>query len=291
MTEILQSHIVINTNNCTQKASLILSEHTALPQSVIKDAMQKGAVWLIRGKSKKRLRRVSKALNEGDVLEINYNPGILNQKVPHPELIHDAGDYSIWFKPFGMTCQGSRWGDFASIHRWVELHMPEITNTAQRPVFLVHRLDKATTGLILLAHSKTAAQLFSQMFAEGRIDKRYQAIVHGDFFNMIGAEGFCTVEQPINGKNSVSVFSLVEYRDGKSLLDVQLKTGRKHQIRRHLSSLGYPIVGDRLYGNEENPDRDLQLQSVSLEFICPFSLSDRNFSLIQTHCKEKLLVL
>ncbi|MDB4224351.1 RNA pseudouridine synthase, partial [Granulosicoccus sp.] len=66
-----------------------------------------------------------------------------------------------------------------------------------------------------------------------------------------------------------------------SLLNVKLLTGRKHQIRQHLHSLGYPIVGDRLYGIESNDDRDLQLQSVSLQFNCPISKTDQHFSVAE----------
>ncbi|MEC8427961.1 MAG: RNA pseudouridine synthase, partial [Pseudomonadota bacterium] len=63
----------------------------------------------------------------------------------------------------------------------------------------------------------------------------------------------------------------------RSLLDVQLLTGRKHQIRQHLSGIGFPIVGDRLYGNGEADGVDLQLQSVNLSFRCPISGSDKSY--------------
>lgn len=180
MTDIIETCLTIDADSSQLKASQLLANHTDLSQAKIKDAMQKGAVWLLRGKDKKRLRRASKALKVGDRLELNYNAELLNQVVPEPQLIHDAQDYSVWFKPYGLYCQGSRWGDFASINRWVETNLPKLLNNAERPVFLVHRLDRATTGLILLCHSKTAARLFSEMFQESKMDKRYQAIVQGD---------------------------------------------------------------------------------------------------------------
>lgn len=276
MNDIIETCLTIDADSSQLKASQLLARHTELSQGKIKDAMQKGAVWLSRGNSKKRLRRASKPLQAGDQLTLNYNARLLDQVVPEPELIHDAWDYSVWFKPYGLYCQGSRWGDFASINRWVEVNLPRMFNKSERPVFLVHRLDRATTGLILLCHTRNAARLFSAMFRDGKIDKRYQAIVCGDFRAF--AEHH-EVDQMVDGKSARSHFSYVEYKHGCSLVDVKLLTGRKHQIRHHLSGLGYPIAGDRLHGNgaNENEDRNLQLQSVSLRFFCPVTDREQFF--------------
>lgn len=275
MTKTIEIELTIKPEDVAVKASRLLADASGLSQAKIKDAMQKGAVWLQRGQSQKRLRRASKTLKAGDVLQLNYHPQILSQTVPKPTLIHDSSDYSVWFKPCGMACQGSRWGDFASIDRWVALNGFE---DKQRPVHLVHRLDRATTGLILLAHNKKAARLFSEMFASGQIDKRYQAIVKGDFSKCANP---LRVDEPIDGKSSSTEFSLVEFKNGKSLLDVKLMTGRKHQIRRHLSGIGFPIVGDRLYGHGADDGTDLQLQSVRLAFDCPFKGEKQVFQLDQ----------
>lgn len=280
MTDIIEICLTIDTDNCELKASQVLANFTGLSQGKIKDAMQKGALWLLRGNNKRRLRRASKPLQAGDKLELNYNPQLLNQAVPEPLLIHDAEDYSIWFKPYGLSCQGSRWGDFASINRWVETNLSTLTNTQERSVFLVHRLDRATSGLMLLCHSKTSAHLFSEMFSKGQIDKRYQAIVVGDF--SVLPQNY-VVDLLVDGKASQSIFSYADKKDACSLVDIRLQTGRKHQIRQHLSALGYPIVGDRLYGSTNNQDRDLQLQSVSLKFTCPLTQSEKHFLVTDNH--------
>lgn len=284
MTDVLELSLTVDESSRQKKASELLSQCSNLSQAKIKDAMQKGAVWLTRGKSKQRLRRSSKALSVGDKLELNYNEALLNQSVPEPLLIHDAQEYSIWFKPFGLNCQGSRWGDFATINRWVEVNLPNLLNTSHRPVFLVHRLDRATTGLMLLSHSKSTAQAFSNMFQKGEVDKRYQAIVQGDF--SVFPQNY-SVENELDGKRARSIFSHVDFQQGRSLVDVQLLTGRKHQIRQHLSGLGYPIVGDRLYGgkdggkvgikDEDSVLLDLQLQSVALAFQCPLTDLHQSF--------------
>lgn len=274
MTQVIETSVTINAESASLKASKVLADATGLSQAIVKEAMQKGAVWVHRGKDKKRLRRASKRLSIDDKIELNYNADILQQQVPEPQLIHDAQHYSIWFKPYGLACQGSRWGDFSSINRWVETNLPKLLGCAERPVMLVHRLDRATSGLMLLCHSKNAARLFSDMFQSSEMDKRYQAVVTGDFSHH---PQNIEVEIPIDGKNALSIFTLADKSESHSLLDIRLLTGRKHQIRKHLSALQHPIVGDRLYGNAEVGERDLQLQSVSLQFICPIEGTEQHF--------------
>ncbi|MBM7074110.1 RluA family pseudouridine synthase [Shewanella sp. 202IG2-18] len=270
----LELPITVNEAAAKLKITQLLANESKLSQSQIKDAMQKGAVWLQRGKNKQRVRRASKPLQVGDKVEFNYNSQLLATSAKEPELISDAGDYSIWFKPYGLNCQGSRWCDHLSINRWVEMNFHKLTDTQERPVFLVHRLDRATSGLILLCHSKKAARIFSDMFGCRQMDKRYQAIVHGDLSDLPTE---FRVDQEIDGKPSSSIFSFVDKLNDYSLLDVKLLTGRKHQIRKHLSHLGHPIVGDRLYSEVVDESRDLQLQAVSLSFICPFTNKNQKF--------------
>ena len=278
MPHVIETSVIIDAEKSLLKASKILAEHTGLSQASVKEAMQKGAVWLHRGQEKKRLRRASKRLNIDDELFLNYDADILSQEVVEPELIHDAQHYSVWFKPYGLACQGSRWGDFASINRWVETNLHRIQNGAERPALLVHRLDRATSGLMLICHSKQAARQFSELFQTGKVDKRYQAVVHGDFSQYpLQME----INTPVDGKAAKSLFTHVERDAQHSLVDIQLLTGRKHQIRKHLSELKHPIVGDRLYGKEDGGERDLQLQSVSLQFTCPIEGKEEHFSLAE----------
>lgn len=275
MTNIVESSVLVTDENCHLKASQILSAHTKLSQAKVKNAMHKGAVWLSNDLNETRLRRATKRLNPGDRLSINYNSELLSQSVPPPQLVHDAQHYSVWYKPYGLSCQGSRWGDFSSINRWVEVNLTKLTESNQRPVFLVHRLDRATSGLMLLAHSKTAARQFSTMLREGTVKKKYQAIVHGDFNSV--PSGF-ELDSAIDGKAAKSIFYFERCTNGCSLVNIELVTGRKHQIRRHLSEIDFPIIGDRLYGNAAKAEKNLQLQSFSLHFICPYTEEEKKFS-------------
>ena len=247
----------------------LLTEASQLSRQAIKQAMQKGAVWLTRGKQTQRMRRASKKLKPGDELHFYYNPQVLNDAPQSAQLVADEGAYSVWNKPYGMLSQGSKWGDHCTIYRWAEQNLQP-----QRPAFIVHRLDRAASGLMMLAHSKKMAASLSALFEQRKVEKHYQVWVVGDFSGQVsGPWKRLTIDEPLAGKNAVSHFSLLEYdkEKNRSLLDVEIETGRKHQIRRHLAGAGFPVVGDRLYGEATEGDEDLQLQAVSLAFQCPAS--------------------
>lgn len=241
----------------------VLAEASGLSRQAIKRAMQKGAVWLTRSRNTQRLRRVKRALRVGDELHLYYDPKVLDEIVAAPELIADVGGYSVWNKPFGLRSQGSKWGDHCTITRWAERHL-----SPERPAFTVHRLDRAAKGLILVAHSKAMASSLSQLFSERKIEKRYRARVHGDF-SVLAAP--TRVQHDIDGKPATSEFSFREFdvENSQSLVDVSIETGRKHQVRRHFARLGFPIVGDRLYGRATVGDMNLQLTACRLAFVCP----------------------
>jgi tRNA pseudouridine32 synthase/23S rRNA pseudouridine746 synthase len=260
----------LNVDNTESSVVSLLSLETGFSKQKIKKCMQKGAVWLTHKKHTRRIRRASLKPQVGDECHLYYNERVLNKDSPHAVLIDDKKDYSIWYKPYGMLSQGSKWSDHCTISRWAEQHLQP-----ERPAFIVHRLDRATSGLIVVAHSKSMARSLSALFETRAIKKRYQAIVHGDF--SVFPQDY-EVDRMVDGKAARSVFSFADNKDDCSLVDVRLLTGRKHQIRQHLSALGYPIVGDRLYGCGDSEGRDLQLQSVSLRFTCPITDREQHYS-------------
>jgi tRNA pseudouridine32 synthase/23S rRNA pseudouridine746 synthase len=244
----------------------LLQAATNLPRQRIKHAMACGAVWLSsQGRRAVRLRRATRALQRGDALHIHYDPAVLSQQPPTPVLVDDAGPYSVWIKPSGMRSQGSKWGDHCTIMRWAEKHLEP-----QRNAFTVHRLDMPASGLIVVAHSKTAAANLSQQFKNRTVTKRYRARVKGDCRSLVEP---VTVSTPFDGKQARSHIRCVVEDSGtlESVVEVRIETGRKHQIRRHLAELGFPIVGDRLYGDAQDADPDLQLTAVHLAFDHPDS--------------------
>lgn len=248
-----------------------LASASGYSKQAIKGFMHKGALWLSRGKHTRRLRHAKTQLNSGDELHLYINHAVLEAVVPAAQLLADEGAYSIWYKPYGMLSQGSKWGDHCTISRWAETQLQP-----QRPAFIVHRLDRATSGLIIIAHSKKVAQQFSSLFESRQLEKKYHAVVVGDFSQQPKPY---TVREPVNAKAACSHFYHLAYSAEKnhSLVDVSIETGRKHQIRQHLAHSGFAIVGDRLYG--ESHSQNLQLCAYSLAFCCPVSGSQQHYQL------------
>ena len=258
--------------NALEEACQTLGEFS---RAELKQFFTKGAVWLTsNGQKPQRMRRVKKALKQGDRIEFYYNPDVLSAHVTAPTLILDNVQYSVWFKPRGMLSQGSKWGDHTALYRWVEMHYRADNESQSRQAWLVHRLDRATAGLQLLAHSKKMAQTLTHLFESRQIQKRYQAIVHGHF-----PSEQQTFKNPIDERSATTHAQLLHYdaSHNLSLLEVEIETGRKHQIRKHLSQANYPILGDRMYGDENldnatNTERpNLQLTAYYLAFTCPIT--------------------
>ena len=244
----------------------------ALSKSKLKTAMKLGAVWLERGGKVSRLRKHKRILRKGDKLHLYYNSLILESTPVAAKLVADLDEYSVWNKPSGMFSQGTKWGDHNSICRWVELNA-----FADRQSFLVHRLDKATSGLIVVAHSKSACRALTQLFEKREVVKCYRAIVVGRL-----EESVKEFNSPIDNKSAITKVLENQFDDARNEthLLIKIETGRKHQIRKHLSSIGHPIVGDRLYGNANNENsEDLQLTSCLIKFNCPISGELKSFEL------------
>ena len=268
----LESHLTVEQVDSDPLS--LLAADSGLSKQRIKLCMQRGAVWLTRGRQTQRLRRAKKALRAGDQLHLYYDARVLDAEVAGPTLIADEGEYSVWYKPCGLMSQGSKWGDHGTVVRQAELLLQP-----QRPGFIVHRLDRATTGLILVAHSKTAVRALTSLFEQRALEKRYLALAHGH----VSGE-MLRLTAPIDERPAASQLTGLGY-DAEldlSLVEVLIETGRKHQIRRHLAGAGHPILGDRLHGDRalderRQPGCDLQLCAYSLSFVCPLTGVQRHY--------------
>lgn len=252
----------------------LLSEELTLSKTELKQAASNGCIWWQAAKQKPlRIRRLKKVLQAGEQLHCYIDTDIIRQVITPAVCVADEGDYSIWLKPRGMFSQATKWGDSNSISRFVELQL-------SRPTWLVHRLDRMTAGLIILSHRKTLVADFERAFKARLLKKSYVALINGQF-----NEAPMLIETPIEELDAKTelVASRYDGTNQQTLVDIRLHSGRKHQIRRHLAELGFPLVGDRLYGkkgdeNEHDSD-DLQLVAYALAFADPLSGEPRQYQL------------
>lgn len=175
-------------------------------------------------------------------------------------ILHEDHDVLVVDKPAGLVCHPTKDGEMSSLIGRVRLHLGHADGR------LVNRLDRETSGLVVIAKSAEVAGELGRLFSGHAVEKSYLAIVDGhvpvDTLVMTGALGddesspvaikACVREDGAAAETHARVVSRWT-REARpySLLDVTPRTGRKHQIRVHLSAAGHPIVGDKLYGDDE----------------------------------------
>jgi RluA family pseudouridine synthase len=162
-------------------------------------------------------------------------------------------------------------------HRILNEHLKALTKSRLQQVFIVHRLDRETSGLMIFARNAAAQAALQEGWKE--VTKRYLAIVagvptqaHGTLKDNLAETKSLMVHRVVHGGEiAITHYRVIGRYGDKSLLELTLETGRKHQIRVQLAHLGHPIIGDRKYGARTNFARRLALHSCELRFRHPTS--------------------
>ena len=187
------------------------------------------------------------------------------------EIVFENNDLIVVNKPAGMVVHPAAGHQSGTLVHAALAHAGDIEGVGgvQRPG-IVHRLDKDTSGIILLAKNDTAHQWLQEEFRSRRVEKTYLALVDGAPPTARGRVEAAIGRDPVDrkrmavvppgkGRSAVSEYSTLAKYDHHTLLEVHPVTGRTHQIRLHMAFLGCPIVGDRIYGRR-HPSLDLGRQ-------------------------------
>ena len=184
-------------------------------------------------------------------------------------MLFEDDHLAVIHKPAGILVSGNSFKTIANALAQNIQPSKQIDATKPQPV---HRLDYATTGILLVGKTSSSIRALNSMFEDKKIEKTYYAVAIGD----INVRG--NIISEIDGKKSQSNYELVESvsskRFGKlNLVKLNPQTGRRHQLRKHLSSINNPILGDAAYGIENLilNGKGLYLHAYSLSFIHPFT--------------------
>jgi RluA family pseudouridine synthase len=176
------------------------------------------------------------------------------EDLPEIEILREERDWLAVNKPAGMATQPMRERDQRSLE--------ELMRVKYRDVYVVHRIDTQTSGVVVFARTRDAAARLSALFASREIRKVYLAVIEGSI------EHELTIESPIGGKDAHTIVRPLRRIDDTTLIAAEILTGRTHQIRIHLKSIERPVVGDRRYGSSMPAPRMLlhswQLEHASL---------------------------
>jgi 23S rRNA pseudouridine1911/1915/1917 synthase len=246
-----------------------------------------------------RARKASHRVGSGETVEVEIPPPAAETLVPEPialTIVFEDDAVMVVDKPVGMVVHPGAGHATGTLAAAVLAHAPGTAGVGgpRRPG-VVHRLDKDTSGLLVIAKTAAAYESLSAQLLARTVTRRYRAIVYGRVSQSSGV-----VDKPLGrhphdrvrmavlprgrGKPAVTRFTVLERFRQFSDLEVKLETGRTHQIRVHLASLGHPVAGDRVYGGRTAREplpvafEGLALHAAELALVHPVTQSRLEFA-------------
>ena len=248
-----------------------------IPQSLIEKIIRKKKIKVNKKRTKTSYRVQTKDIievfnltklksNKNDKKTNKYKPALKEKKKYDDFVIEDNDNFIVINKPPGIPVQGGT----KSFRNIIDTLRHTKYFDKSKP-YIVHRLDKETSGVLIIAKNREYAQLFTSLFRIRKIHKTYHAIVKGNIGirkkildeDLFYFEGNKKIRQKATTK-----VRLIKYSNGLSFLELNPITGRKHQLRKHLANIGFPIIGEKKYSNLNSAKNSkLMLHSFEIKFI------------------------
>ena len=273
---------IIVKNDELKRIDAYISENTEYSRTAVQRLIEEEKIT-VNGKKEKASYKVQ----NGDKIEIEEEPAkeieLKAQDIP-VEILYEDNDIIVVNKPKGMVVHPANGNpDGTLVNAIMSICKDSLSGIGGeiRPG-IVHRLDKNTSGAIIIAKNDKAHINLSEQLKNHEIKKTYIALVRG-----IVKENNATINMPIgrskkdrkkmdvdkNGKEAITHFKVLKRYKDCTLLEINIETGRTHQIRVHLSHIGYPIIGDEVYSNGKNKWNIVGqcLHAKSLDFMHPIT--------------------
>ena len=263
--------------NSGERLDKYLANNSSYTRSKIEEMIDKGLI-LVSGK----LQKSSYKVQTDDIITIpdDYTkPNTLEGEKIDIDILYEDDDIIVVNKPSGMVVHPGSGNKNHTLVNALIGHNKALSNvnSDERPG-IVHRIDKDTSGVLLIAKNDKTHAILADGFKNKTIKRKYIALLKGELKNNI-----IIIDAPIgrdvksrkkmcvtkDGKNAVTHISVLKRYDGYTLVEVYLETGRTHQIRVHTKYIGYPVYNDPVYTNDSCSEFGQFLHAKSLEFMHP----------------------
>ncbi len=224
-------------------------------------------------------------LQPGQIVKINYGYAAQTVKYKGLNIVFEDKYIVVVEKMPGLLSVATDKQNDTTAYRILSDHVKE-ENPGNR-IFVVHRLDREASGIMVFAKSQEAQEILQKEWQETVIERNYIAVVEGMvekeegtlISNLIESKAFVmySTTVPGEGQRSVTHYKVLQKNENFSMLEVHLETGRKNQIRVHMKDLGHPIIGDKKYGSTMNPINRVALHAKVIRFIHPITKTEMLF--------------
>lgn len=224
-------------------------------------------------------------LNVGDTIIINsFNTNNMDSKV---EILYEDKDIIVVNKPAGLLTIATENEKEKTLYHLVSDYTKK--SNKNNKVFIIHRLDKETSGIVIFAKNEKIKKLYQNNWDDLVLYRGYTAVLEGTLPKYRGKiiqylkenkDSFkIYVTDKNNGKKAVTLYKVLKENDKYTLVDIEIQTGRKNQIRVAFSSMGYPILGDQKYGSTDKSLKRLALHAYKLTLINPVNKKKLDFEI------------
>ena len=274
----------LNVENCDEGIRLdqYLTKQLDLTRTRIQTLVKENNVMVNNMKTKAAYK-----IEFGDSIRVNI-PDIIEQNIEAEDIkldiMYQDTDVAVINKYPGMVVHPAHGHYSGTLVNAILFQIKDLSgiNGEIRPG-IVHRLDKDTSGLVIIAKNDRSHTVLSDMFKNKEVKKTYLAIVKGKVINNIGRietnigrdnkdrKKMAVIENDNIGKVAITNYKVIDSNDKYSLLEVNIETGRTHQIRVHMKYIGHPILGDSVYGKSDKKNTRQMLHAYNLEFDHPIT--------------------